>query len=315
MFPVSPNTGAYSAAGLSGTYIPEIWSGKLLVKFYEATVFAHIANTDYEGEIAKFGDKVIIRTVPDMEIRKYKIGMSLQYDNPQSENVELLIDRGEYFAFSINDVEAKQADINYVDKWATDASQQMKGAIDKAILGVMYTQASAYNRGSTAGKIDGAIDLGTTDVDGSKAVALGKTTIVEKIVECGQCLAEQNIPETDRYFVIPAWMGTKIKVSELKDASLSGDGISTERSGRIGSIDHFTLYTSNNILPVTEGAVKCYHAIFGHKSGLTFASQLTNTEKIKNPSDFGDLMRGLQVYGFKVIKAESVGDLYCKKAA
>jgi hypothetical protein len=309
MYPVSPQVTPY--AGMSGTYIPEIWSGKLLVKFYTSTVFAYIANTDYEGEIAKYGDKVKIRTIPDMAIRKYKVGQSLKYDRPKGEVIDLLIDRGEYFAFAINDVEAKQADIAYVDKWSDDASQQMKGAIDKAVLSVMYTSASAYNKGATAGKIDGAINLGVTGAP----VALGKSTIIEKLIECGQCLSEQNVPETDRYSVIPAWMGTKIKVSELAEASYSGDGISTERSGRIGKVDHFTLYTSNNILPVVDTSVNCYHAIFGHKTGLTFASQLTEVEKIKNPDDFGDLMRGLQVYGFKVLKAESVGDLYCKKAA
>lgn len=315
MYPVSATTGAYAATGMSGTYIPEIWSGKLLVKFYNATVFAQIANTDYEGEISKFGDVVKIRTIPDMIIRKYKIGMDLQYDRPKGEVLDFPIDRGEYFAFEINDVEQKQADIAYVDKWAEDSSQQMKGAIDKAVLSVIFTQASAFNSGQTAGRIDGTINLGTTYTDGSKAVGLGKDTIVEKMVECGQCLSEDNVPESDRYFVIPVWMGTKIKVSELKDASLSGDGVSTERSGRIGKIDYFTLYTSNNIMPQIEGAVRCYHAIFGHKSGLTFASQLTKVEKIKNPNDFGDLMRGLQIYGFKVLKEESLGDLYCKKAA
>ncbi len=313
MYPISPQTSPY--AGMSGTYIPEIWSGKLLVKFYTSTVFAHIANTEYEGEITKYGDKVKIRTIPDMAIRKYRVGQSLKYDRPKGEVIDLLIDRGEYFAFAINDVEQKQADVAYVDKWSDDASQQMKGAIDKSILSVMFTQASAFNAGQTAGKIDGTIDLGTTHTDGSKAVALGRDTIIEKLVECGQCLSEQNVPETDRYSVIPAWMGTKIKVSELSDASFSGDGTSMERSGRIGKVDHFTLYTSNNILPVVEDSVRCYHSIFGHKSGLTFASQLTEVEKIKNPDDFGDLMRGLQVYGFKVLKEQSVGDLYCKKAA
>jgi len=313
MFPVSAQTTPY--AGLSGKYIPEIWSGKLLVKFYTATVFAQIANTDYEGEISAAGDKVIIRTVPTMTIKKYEVGMSLKYERPEAEIVELLIDKGEYFAFAINDVELKQADISYVEKWSDDAGMQMKGAIDKEILGVVYTDVSAYNKGTTAGKIDGALNLGTTNTDGSSAVACGKSTVVEKMVECGQCLSEQNVPETDRWFVIPAWMGTKIKVSELSDASFSGDAISSERSGRIGKVDHFTLYASNNILPVVEGSVRCYHAIFGHKSGLTFASQLTNTEKIKNPDDFGDLMRGLQVFGYKVVKSESIGDLYCKKAA
>lgn len=79
-------------------------------------------------------------------------------------------------------------------------------------------------------------------------------------------------------------------------------------------IDRFEIYNSNNILPVTEGTVKCYSAIFGHKSAITFASQLVENETIPNPKDFGKLMRGLQVYGYEVIKPESMGTLYCKSA-
>ena len=241
MYPVAAQTGVYAPAGLSGTYIPEIWSGKLIEKFYAATVFAQISNTDYEGEISKYGDKVIIRTIPDMVIRKYKVGQDLIYDRPQSTNVELLIDKGEYFALVINSVEQKQADIAYVDKWAIDASEQMKGAIDKAILSTIFTSASAYNRGASAGKISGNVALGATGTTGSAAVAITTSNVVSKIVECGQVLSEQNVPESGRAGVINAGMGPKIKTSELKDASLSGDGISTERSGRIGRIDHFTL--------------------------------------------------------------------------
>lgn len=89
-------SGYVAASGLSGTYIPEIWAGKLLVKFYAATVFASIANTDYEGSISSHGDKVKIRTIPDLTIRDYEIGDSLTYERPRQANVDLLIDKGKY---------------------------------------------------------------------------------------------------------------------------------------------------------------------------------------------------------------------------
>jgi len=277
-------------------------------------VFAAISNTDYEGEISSAGDKVIIRTVPAITIRDYKVGNDLTYDRPVGDTVELLIDKGKYFAFVINNVEQKQADIAYVDKWAEDASEQMKIAIDAGILADIPADAHANNTGVTAGKISAAVDLGVTAEDGSTAIALSKATIVDKIVECGQVLDEQNVPETGRWFTLPAWACARVKLSELKDASLTGDGKSTLRNGRTGMIDRFELYNTNNISPVTETAAKCYSLLFGHKSALTFASQLTENELIPNPTDFGKLMRGLQVYGYEVIHPESMGVLYGKAA-
>lgn len=296
--------------GMSGNYIPEIWSGKLLEKFYEATVFAHISNTDYEGEISSYGDKVHIRTTPDVVIKDYNIGMDLEYDRYNAETVELLIDKGKYFGFAVNDVEQKQADIAFVDKWAEDASEQMKINIDSGILADIPPDAAAFNKGDSAGKIVQNIDLGKTGAP----FAAAKDVVVDKMVECGQVLTEQNRPITNRWMVIPAWMSTRVKVSELKEASFSGDGKSTVRSGLMGKIDNFNIYESNNLTSITDGSDTCFNVMFGHMSALTFASQLTENETLPNPKDFGKLIRGLQVYGYKVVQPKSMGCLYCKPA-
>lgn len=315
VYPIDSALGTYATNdGLSGTYIPEIWSGKLIEKFYMATVFAAISNTDYEGEISSYGDKVQIRTVPDVTIRDYEIGQALTYEKLRSDNVELNIDQGKYYGVAINAVEKKQADIDYVSKWAEDASEGMKIAIDTDILADVPSDADSDNAGATAGAISGNIDLGAANTDGSDAEALSKTTIVDKIIDCGQVLTEQNVPQTNRWFVIPAWASSRIKKSELSEATYSGDGVSMKRNGRIGVIDTFEIFVSNNVLSTVEGVVTCYSSIFGHKSALTFASQLTENELIDNPTDFGKLMRGLQVYGYEVIKPESLGHLYCKAA-
>ena len=139
----------------SGTFIPEIWSGKLLVKFYEATVIAAITNTDYEGEIKDQGDKVIIRTVPDIVIRNYTKGQSLQIQRPEAPNKEFSIDRAKYFNFICDDIDRHQTDIKLMDSWARDASQQMKIAVDTDFLSDVYADADSDNKGATAGKISG----------------------------------------------------------------------------------------------------------------------------------------------------------------
>jgi len=308
---MTARTGKFSGSGGTttlGTYIPEIWSGKMIEKFYDACVFADISNTDYEGEIKKYGDQVHIRIVPDITINSYEINTNLSYERPAVTKVELDIDKGYYYGVSINAVEEKQADINYVNAWATDASEQMKQTIDTEIFAyagaIASTVVGTYNTGTTAGAVQQTINMG---VDGTP-VSLTRANIIDKILEAGQCLDEYNRPETGRWLVLPSWAITRIKGSDLKDASLSGDGTSILRNGKVGMIDRFTIYASNNLLKDTDDTA--WSCMFGDKKALTFASQLVENEVIPNPNDFGDLMRGLQVYGRKIVDANGIGILY-----
>jgi hypothetical protein len=285
---------------LSGITIPNaIWSGKLLVKFYEATVLGEIANTEYEGEIANQGDKVIIRTTPSITIRDYSKGGTLQTERPVPETVELTIDKGKYWQLVADDVDKFQSDYNYIDDWTRDASEQLKIVIDTQVLGTIYADASSSNSGNTAGAKSSAFVLGTD----AAPVTLDKTNILDYIVDLGSVLDEQNVPESDRWLVLPVWACGMIKKSDLKDASLAGDAVSIIRNGKIGMIDRFMIYRSN-LLDVNSGSET--NIVAGHKSGLTFASQMLNSETLRAESTFGTLVRGLQVYGYKVIKPEAI---------
>lgn len=249
--------------------------------------------------------------MPNMVINDYQAGQNLTYDTPQSGNVVLLIDKGKYFAFKLDDVMRHQSDINLLDSWANDASEQMKIKVDQTVLGAVYADAAAANKGSAAGRISQSINLGAT----GSPVGLTKTNVLDYIVDCGTVLDEQNIPETDRYLILPAWACGMIKKSDLKDASISGDGTSVMRNGRLGVIDRFTLYSSNNLASVTDGSHTAFHALAGHKVGITFAAQMTEMDTLKDPNTFGQLVRGLNVFGFKTIKGEAVVDLYAYKAS
>src|SRR4051812_25132198 len=125
-----PAGSAQPSPAYSGTFIPEIWSGKLIEKFYATTVLAAISNTDYEGEIKNQGDKVIIRTRPTITIRDYTVGQSLLVERPSSNVVSLLIDKGKYFNTILDDVHEVQSDMNQMSMWSDDASEQMKTTID-----------------------------------------------------------------------------------------------------------------------------------------------------------------------------------------
>jgi len=292
-FPVTAGRPNYS-----GNFIPEIWSGKLIENFYDATVLAAISNTDYEGEIRNMGDTVNIRTTPEITIKTYVKGQTLSVENPDKPKLQLVIDKGEYFACVEDDVDKVQSDINLMDTWSKDASERMKIKIDQRVLTDILPDISADNKGATAGRISNNIDLGTT----GSPIAVTKTNVLEYLVDIGTVLDEANCPEGNRFVVIPAKMAGMIKKSDLKDASLTGDSVSILRNGRLGMIDRFTVYMSHN-LSVTSGK---FSIIAGHKMGFTFASQMTNMETIRSESTFGNIIRGLQVYGYKVVKPEAL---------
>jgi len=261
-------------------------------------------------EIKKHGDTVIIRTIPDITIRAYKIGQKLVRERPAPGRVDLLIDKGNYYSVVINDVEKLQSDINYVERWTDDAGQQMKIAVDSDILSVVYADADSHNKGAQAGKKSGSIDLGASGA----FVSLDKTNILDYIVDMGTCLDENDVPETQRWLVFPAIFCGMIKKSDLKDASLAGDGTSIMRNGRLGIIDRFEIYSSNQVATSADGVTTVHNCLFGHPAAITFASQLTENRVIPNPDDFGDLMEGLQVYGYETIKAQALGHFYAAKA-
>ena len=323
--PIFPTGSTQPAPPYSGTFIPEIWSGKLIEKFYASTVLAAISNTDYEGEIKNQGDKVHIRTKPTITIRPYLVGGQLSVDRPASNIVDLNIDQGQYFNEILDDIMEIQSDINLMGIWSDDAAQQMKIVIDTAVLLGILGQANAKNRGLTAGQITGNINLGVTGtplpciaVVPATPVA-GQVTILQVILRLGQALDEQNIPEQGRWIVMPTWASNMIKQSELRQAYLSGDSVSMLRNGRLGMVDRFTLYVSN-LLP--KGAITGPPALAagewviyaGHAHGLTFASQISKVETLRSEFTFGTLLRGLQVYGFKVIDGLALAEAIVTEA-
>lgn len=290
----------------SGTFIPEVWSTKLVDKYYDNTVLSEVSNTTYEGEISNQGDKVIIRTLPTLEIHDYQQGQTLVNQRPESPTIELAIDKGLYWSAIIDDVAAKQSDIDQMNMWAEDAAEQMKIKLDTRVLGSIVPDVASANKGATAGAISGSIDLGET----GSPISLTRSNVLDQIVFMGQVLDEQNIPESGRFLVMPYWATTLLKLSDIKDASLTGDGSSPLRNGRIGMIDRFTVYNSNLLPRYVDGANNTTHMIAGTKEGLTFATQLTKVDTLKPESTFGEIMRGLLVYGHEVVKPEALTASY-----
>lgn len=303
----------YGPGAGTSNFIPEIWSGKLIEKFYKTTVFGEIASTDYEGEIAGFGSNVIIRGIPDVTVDDYVVGMTLTYERPTRVSTNLSIDKAKFFAVVLNTVDVRESDLDLSDIFAEDGSIKLKIAADADMLEVIPSQVSAVNQGATAGNDSANINLGTltTPVTIAADEASGVRGAVDFLVDMGQVLDEQSVSDEGRWVVLPPWYINKLKKSPLKIASLSGDGQSILRNGKVGMIDRFTVYQSRNVLK-TQSPTLSWAIMFGHSAGLAFAAQITEAEMITNPSDFGYLVRGLMVYGYKVIEPNYVGLAYAK---
>jgi hypothetical protein len=268
----------------NGAFIPEIWSKKMLKKFYSSTVLTEVTNTDYEGEISGQGSKVIIRIKPTVNIGDYTVNGTINYQDLQDNKTEFTIDKAKYYAFKIDDVDKAQMDINLMNEATTDAAFQLKLHIEKQLFGQVWMQA------------------GTT----TASQQITKLNVLDWVVDAGTKLDELNIGEEGRFLVVPPWIAAMIKKSDLKDASLSGEGSSTYLKGKIGMLDRFTLYNSNNLWGGAATVGVPQQILAGTKDAITFASQFVKTENTRLQDSFGDAIRGLKVYGYKTILPQAL---------
>ena len=305
----------------SGSFIPTVWSAKMNAKFYATTVFSDIANTDWQGEISNMGDKVVINTPPSLTVSNYVPGAGLNYEVPTPIVQELLIDKGKYFAFHVNDVLEYQSKPDLIDTFSADAAQQMRIAIDSDVLYRAFNQADAANKGATAGAKSGKYNLGTD----AAPVTLTASNVLEKILQMASVMDEQNLPDDSRWLLIDPYTRSLLMQSNLAQANFMGDNTSIVRNGLIGTIDRFKLYVTNHLPKAVAGTNTPWISgdgtdssvtstsglarrvlLAGHKSALTFASQITKMETVRNQSDFGDYVRSLNVYGSKVVQPKSL---------
>lgn len=290
--------------------IPWLWSRKTVVKYYDESVVPQITFTDTDTEIKQMGDKVIFNTIPTVVVRNYRKGQDIDWQIPASDGVEMTVDRASYYAIKFDKVDIKQFALNMMDKTSQDGAEQMKITIDTAFLADVYADAAAANKGTTAGAKSSSYNLGTT----TASIPLTKANIVDYIMMCEAVADEQNWPTSKRWMVLPTWAKYLLSISDLKDASMTGESKSRLMTGgRLGRLGDFTLYYSNLYTAVSD-TYSCYNITFGHSDAICFVTQLVENEfHEKFENTFGSGMKGLQVYDWKVVHAAGVGVLYARK--
>jgi len=301
----------YGGPGQPGNaHIPVLFSGKLLERFYAKSVIANISTTDYVGELKNVGDTVTIRTLPDVTIKTYEKGKALEIEYPESPAIEFTVKKAKYFNFAMDDIDIKQSDLTWIDKLADNAAQQQKIVIDTEVFSSIYTKAHPANQGATAGVKSGAYNLGAV----GSPVTLTPSNVLDYLIDCDSVLDEQNIPDENRWVVLPPLIMNLIKKSDLKNAMFAGDGKSfLLRGGFTGKqIGKLNIFESNLLYrSATDGA---YYIPFGYKGSLVFVSQIDKTERYRPQNTFADAMKGLIVYDFDVILPVGFGVLYAKKS-
>jgi hypothetical protein len=322
VFPV--NSPFNTTPDYSGSFIPTLWSGKLLAKFYQNTMLSEIMNTDYEGELKNKGDTIRIRTAPSITINDYSgAGSTLTTETPTPIFQDMQIDKAKYFSVQTNDVLAQQADMDLMNMFTEDAAKQLKIAIeDEVFFNSFVTEGpDADNEGTTAGEISAAYDLGSKTAPINEATA---SNVLDCILRMSSVLDEQNVPEDGRWLIISPRERNLLMQSNLAQAYFTGDQSSVIRTGKIGMLDRFTVYVSN-LLPkgttdkamvsgltgvasggTDTGAKPRRAMVAGTNHACSFAMTISKTEPLRNQTDFGDIVRGLAVYGRKVVKPEAL---------
>lgn len=264
-------------------FIPTVFSKLLQAKFYKTSVLPAISNTDYEGEISSMGDKVVIRTTPAVTINDYSGTITTQ--ELTTSKVELLIDKAKYYSFLGDDILKAQSDIDLVTKATDDAAEGMRVAVETDVL---------------AGVVTGATTI-------QSQASITASNVLTSILSMSTALDTLNIPEEGRFIVLSPEFISLLKQSELRQAYLTGDDTSPLRNGKMGIVDRFTVYQSNMLYTPGSGSDSGYtHVLAGHPKAISFASQFTNTETNRMESTFGDQIRGLKIYGSKVVVPDAL---------
>ena len=324
VFPVVSSGDFDTNPSYSGGFIPQLWSNKLNAKFYANTMMSEIANTDWEGEIKNQGDTIRIRTAPSITINDYAgAGTTLQSEVPAPIYTDMQIDKGKYFSVQVNDVLAHQADMDLMNMFTDDAAKQLKINIENEVFHNWFVTEGAHadNAGTTAGALSGEYNLGsdTAPIDQSTP-----GNVLKAILRMSAALDEQNVPEEGRWLIITPFDRQLLMQTDIAQAYFTGDASSTIRTGKIGMLDRFTVYVSNLLpkgaagkgmvagLSATSSGATVADAknrrmmVAGTKHACSFASQISKTEPLRNQNDFGDIVRGLAVYGRKVLKPEAL---------
>ena len=299
-------------AGTSGQtnsfFLPSVYSKKVLNFFRKASVVEAITNTDYSGEISAFGDSVKIIKEPVISVSNYTRNADTTETLLTDQELTLVVDSAKAFKFIVDDIETNMSHVNFKEVASSSAAYALKDAYDAAVIATMFSGVSSSSPDHVLGA-DNATDLGAGVYDGTGNIDLGissETDPLDLMARMARLLDEQSVPEEGRWFVGSPDFYEVLGQSGSKLLSVDFNaGQGSIRNGLVssGKLRGFDMYKSNNIASTSNAAGKC---LGGHISSTATANTILSTEVLRDPTSFGDIVRGLHVYGAKVLRDEAL---------
>ena len=335
----------------NGNFSPVIYSQKVQQAFRKTSVVESITNSDYFGEIANFGDTVRIIKEPEITVKEYARGAQITPQDLDDEDFSLVVDKANYFAFKVDDIEEAHSHVNFESLASDRAGYRLRDQHDQEVLG--------YLSGFAQSALSTAAGTANTTVSGSKAVATagsdelltsmklrkdsfgnittssagdhsiplaarlpGATALptataspLMVIARMARLLDSQFVDSTGRWLVVdPVFIELlKDEDSRLLNSDFGGSGI--QGGLAVTQLHGFDVYVSNNLPSVGTGPATTGSAnqnsnfgviVGGHSSAIASASQITKTESYRDPDSFADIVRGMHLYGRKILRPEAI---------
>jgi hypothetical protein len=308
----------------SGNFAPEIFSQKVLKFFRRASVVEDITNTDYAGEIENFGDTVRVIKEPTVTVSSYQRGSVVNPQDLADDQITMVVDQANAFAFKIDDIEERQSHVNFEALATSSGAFALKRKYDATVL-----QAISDGAGIAASAVSGTT-LTTTAAAGDIGTANAPINVetddngINMMLAMARLLDDQSVPEENRWFVAPPIFYQKMLQAgnKLAEVQVTGDNSSPLRNGlalpgtfagfrcykstalnSTGGTDQVTLTDASATL-ATDASENIILA--GHMSAVSTASHIAKTEVVRSTESFSDVIRGLHVFGQKVLRQEAV---------
>ena len=293
---------------VNDAFMPAIYSQKVLKYFRRSSVVEAITNTDYAGEIENFGDTVKIIKEPSITVSAYTRGSTVNAQDLTDTEITLVVDQGNYFAFKVDDIEERQSHLNWEALATSSGAYALKKQYDYNVLSNINSNASTDT--TNLGAASSAISCNTGD------------ECANLVSTAARLLDEADVPEDGRWCVAPPQFYEILRQADAKlmDASVTGESMSALMNGAVTArkVHGFTLYQSNAIAVGSTGSDSTAtfgpsstsgetNVLFGHMSAVATASHIAKTEVVRDPNSFADIVRGLHVFGRKVLSPSGSG--------
>ena len=315
-FEPSTDTDANFANSVSGQtnsfFLPKIYSKKVLNFFRKASVVEAITNTDYAGEISAFGDSVRIIKEPVISVSDYTRGSDTTATKLTDQELTLVVDSAKAFKFIVDDIETNMSHVNFKEVATSSAAYALRDSYDAAVIASMFSGVSTSSPdhvlgadASAATQTMGQHQGGSNSIDLIGSDGTG-TDPLDVMSFMAKLLDEQSVPEEGRWFVAPPSFYNELAQSGSKLLSVDFNaGQGSIRNGLVssGKLRGFDMYKSNNVAAASTATGKI---LAGHISSTATAQTIISTEVLRDPTSFGDIVRGLHVYGANVLRPEAL---------